>query len=176
MTELEMMRWIFGILLAAGSLALLVMYFCRNGKLHNGVETHLERSLLQKELLSMPLAFPTSIPSAIVASEAYEELQQNIRDGAIIGEANPLWNELEKTVLQVCPKFKSNFYLLAGGSLKQSDFQLALLVKCGVNPANMASLVGRSKSTITFRRKELGKRLFEQDLDAISVDRLICLI
>ncbi len=173
MTELEMMRWILGIVLAAGSLALLVLYFYRDSKMQKGVDARLERSLLQKELLSLSEASATSIPSAILESEAYEALQQNIRNEAIIAESSPLWEELEKTILQVCPKFKSNLLVLAGGKLKPSDLHLAMLVKCGVSPANMATLVGRSKSTITFRRKDMGKKLFDQDLDANSVDRLI---
>ncbi len=171
-----MMRWMLGILLAAGSLALLVVYFYQDSKLQKGVDARLERSLLQKELLSISDASATSIPSAILESEAYEALQQNIRNEALIVESSPLWEELEKTILQMSPKFKSNLLVLAGGKLKPSDLHLAMLVKCGVSPANMAMLVGRSKSTITFRRKDMGKRLFDQDLDANSVDRLICSI
>ncbi len=176
MTELEMMRWVLGILLAAGALALLVLYFYRDGCLQKGIDAGLERSLLQKELLSISEASATSIPSAILESAAYAALQQSIRNEAIIAESNPLWVELEKTILKVCPKFKSNLLVLAGGKLKPSDLHLAILVKCGVSPANMAMLVGRSKSTITFRRKDMGKKLFDQDLDANSVDRLICSI
>lgn len=171
-----MMRWVLGILLAAGSLALLVLYFYQDSKLQKGVDAQLERSLLQKELLSISDASASSIPSAILESKAYEALQQSIRNEAVIVESSPLWEELEKTILQVCPKFKSNLLVLAGGKLKPSDLHLAMLVKCGVSPAIMATLVGRSKSTITFRRKDMGKRLFDQDLDANSVDRLICSI
>ncbi len=171
-----MMRWVLGILLVAGSLTLLVLYFYRDSSLQKGIDTGLERSLLQKELLSMVDPSATSIPSAILESEAYEALQQNIRNEAIIAESSLLWEELEKTILQVCPKFKSNLLVLAGGKLKPSDLHLAILVRCGVSPANMATLVGRSKSTITFRRKDMGKKLFDQDLDANSVDKLICSI
>lgn len=176
MTELEMMRWILGILLAAGSLALLVMYFYRDRESQMVVETEVGRSQLQKDLLSASNVSAASISSVILESEAYEALQQNIRNGSIISESSPLWEELENTVLQSNPKFKRSLYVLAGGDLKPSDLHIALLVKCGVSPANMALLVGRSKSTITFRRKEMGKKFFDQDLDANSVDSLICLI
>ncbi len=171
-----MMRWVLGILLVAGSLALLVVYFYRDSKSQKGVDARLERSLLQKELLSMAEASTISIPSAILEAEAYEALQQSISQEAIIAESSPLWEELEKTILMVYPKFKSNLLVLAGGKLKPSDLHLAILVKCGVSPANMATLLGRSKSTITFRRKDMGKKLFDQDLDTNSVDRLICSI
>lgn len=176
MMELEMMRWMLGILLAAGSLALLVMYFYRDGESQSVAETGFGRIRLQKVLLSASNEGASSIPSAILESEAYEALQQNIRSESIIGESSLLWEELEKTILRVSPKFKSNLYILAGGDLKPSDLHIALLVKCGVSPANMAILVGRSKSTITFRRKEMGKKLFDQDLDANAVDELICLV
>lgn len=116
------------------------------------------------------------ISSKILESHVYEAIQQNIRKGAIINESNPLWNELEKTVAESSPKFKSNLYVLARGDLKPSDLNMALLIKCGISPANIAMLVGRSKSTITFRRKDMGRKLFDQDLDANRVDGLIRLI
>ncbi len=176
MTELEMMRWILGILLAAGSLTLLVMYFYRDRESKLVVATGVGRSQLQIDLLSAANDRTESISSAILESDAYEALQQHIRKGAIISEGNPLWEELEKIVLQCCQNFKSNLYILAGGDLKPSDFYIALLIKCGISPANMALLVGRSKSTITFRRKEMGKKFFDKDLDANTVDELIRLI
>ena len=37
MTELEMMRWILGILITAGALAVTVMYFFRNDEAYDGL-------------------------------------------------------------------------------------------------------------------------------------------
>ena len=178
MTELEMMRWILGILITAGALAVTVMYFFRNDapSAVAAVETGDSRIMLQQALMSSASDNRSAIPSAILESEVYEDIQRNIRDGSIINESSPIWNELEKTVTQVSPKFKSNLYVLAGGDLKPSDLQMALLIKCGVSPANIALLVGRSKSTITFRRKDMGKKFFDREMDANAVDELIRLL
>ena len=175
MTELEMMRWILGILIAAGALAVTVMYFFRNEETPAvaAVKAGDNRLLLQELLMSSASDSMNPISSAILESEAYEAIQRNIRDGVIINESSPIWDELEKTILLCSPKFKSNLYVLSGGDLKPSDLHMALLIKCGVSPANIAMLVGRSKSTITFRRKDMGKKFFDQDLDANSVDELI---
>ncbi|MDE6547980.1 MAG: hypothetical protein K2L22_03185 [Muribaculaceae bacterium] len=178
MTELEMMRWILGILIAAGALAVTVMYFFRNEEtpVVSAVETRDNRLLLQQALMSSASDTKNPIPSAILESEAYEAIQRNIRDGAIINESSPIWDDLEKAILLCSPKFKSNLYVLSRGDLKPSDLHMALLIKCGVSPANIAMLVGRSKSTITFRRKDMGKKFFDQDLDANAVDELIRLL
>lgn len=178
MTELEMMRWILGILITAGALAVTVMYFFRNDENPSMavVEYGDSRKVLQEALMSSSQDKEKTIPSAILESDVYEAIQQNIRNGVIINESNPLWNELEKTVEESSPKFKSNLYVLAGGDIKASDLHMALLIKCGVSPANIAVLVGRSKSTITFRRKDMGKKFFDQNMDANAVDELIRLL
>lgn len=178
MTELEMMRWILGILITAGALAVTVMYFFRNdgNPAVVAVDSGENRKVLQQTLMTSSPEQDKAIPSAILESEVYEAIQSNIRNGSIIRETSPIWNELEKIIAEVSPKFKSNLYVLAGGELKLSDLHMTLLIKCGVSPVNIAMLVGRSKSTITFRRKEMGKKFFDQDLDANYVDELIRLI
>lgn len=178
MTELEMMRWILGVLITAGALAVTVMYFLRNDEntAIAAVEAGDSRSMLQQTLMSSSSDKSGGAPSAIFESDVYEALQQNIRNGSIVNESSPIWTELEKTIAENSPKFKSKLYVLAGGDLKPSDLHMALLIKCGVSPANIATLVGRSKSTITFRRKDMGKKFFDQDLDANAVDELIRLL
>ncbi|MDE6636863.1 MAG: hypothetical protein K2K32_01355 [Muribaculaceae bacterium] len=178
MTELEMMRWVLGILITAGALAVTVMYFFRNDENSAvaAVNSGDSRRVLQQRLMSPSRVGGSIIPSTILESEVYETIQQNIRNGSIIRESSPIWDELEKMIAEVSPQFKSNMYVLAGGELKLSDLHMTLLIKCGVSPANIAILVGRSKSTITFRRKEMGKKFFDRDLDANSVDELIRLI
>lgn len=178
MTELEMMRWILGLLITAGALAVTVMYFFHNDENPSSAadESGDSRKVLQEALMSSTQDNVNSISSIILQSEVYEILQQNIRRGSIVNESSPLWVELEKTVKESSPKFKSNLYVLAGGDVKASDLHMALLIKCGVSPANIATLVGRSKSTITFRRKDMGKKFFDLDLDANAVDELIRLL
>lgn len=173
-----MMRWILGVLITAGALAVTVMYFYRNEEnaVVAAVETGESRSMLQQTLMSSSSDKSGGVASAIFESDVYEALQQNIRNGSIVNESSPIWTELEKTIAENSPKFKSKLYVLAGGDLKPSDLHMALLIKCGVSPANIATLVGRSKSTITFRRKDMGKKFFDQDLDANAVDGLIRLL
>ena len=178
MTELEMLRWVLGIVITAGTLALTVMYFFRNSgePVVAAIEEGDSRLLLQKTLMSSSQDKAGGIPSDILESDVYEAIQQSIRNGSIVNESNPIWVDLEKTVAESSPKFKSNLYVLAGGDLKPSDLNMALLIKCGVSPANIAMLVGRSKSTVTFRRKEMGKRFFDREMDANAVDELIRLL
>ena len=174
-----MMRWILGILITAGALAVMVVYFFRNKE--NPIVTEEAgagdcRCGLQQVLMSSSADNRSGIHPTILESEVYEDVQRYIRNGSIINESNQMWEELEKTIALSSPKFKSNLYVLSGGDLKTSDLHMALLIKCGVSSANIATLVGRSKSTVTFRRKDMGKKYFDQDMDANAVDELIRLM
>ncbi|MDE6695351.1 MAG: hypothetical protein K2K25_00565, partial [Muribaculaceae bacterium] len=114
MTELEMMRWVLGILITAGALAVTVMYFYRNDEnpaivAVNSVDS---RTVLLQRLMSLSRDGGSIIPLTILESDVYETIQQNIRNGSIIKESSPIWDELEKIIVKCSPKFKSNLYVL----------------------------------------------------------------
>ena len=74
------------------------------------------------------------------------------------------------------PNFKSNLHLLTGGKLSVQDYRLALLIKCGVTPTQLISLLGRTKGTISYRRETLCYRVFEEKLGSKVIDGIIRLL
>lgn len=136
------------------------------------------RVRLRKELLSISNADNKTwtLPDILLYSDAYKQLMIAIKEGKIIKDADSLWDEIDEAVSMAYPEFKDRLTLLAGGKLKPSEYQTALLIKCGVTPTNMAVLIGRSKATIAYRRENLGLKLFDKKTELKVVDNIIRLI
>ena len=116
------------------------------------------------------------IPSAILRSEAYQELQSYVAGGKVIPLDSLLWEQMEAAVMDCSPNFKYNLQLLTGGNLSSQDYRLALLIKCGITPTQMISLLGRTKGTVSYRREALCYKVFDQKLGSKVIDGIIRLL
>lgn len=116
------------------------------------------------------------IPSVILKSEAYSELQSYVAVGKIIPLDSQLWEQMEAAVIECSPNFKYNLQLLTGGNLSSQDYRLALLIKCGITPTQMTSLLGRTKGTVSYRREALCYKVFDQKLGSKVIDGIIRLL
>lgn len=114
-----------------------------------------------------------TVSESILNSDEYQILATYIQDKKIINDDNPIWRKLEETIIRSHPHFKERLVLLTLGKMKPSEYHIALLLKAGVSPTNMAALVGRSKAAVTYRREILGKRIFDEDSSANLTDSLI---
>ena len=132
------------------------------------------RARLREELLLI-IENQQSIdtPKSIEESDVFRILNQYIKEGKIIANENSLWNDIENAVLKCSPDFKYRMQLLVGGELKPSDMHLALLIKCGIRPTDIAILVGRAKATIAYRRESLGMKVFDRKIDIATIDKII---
>ena len=135
------------------------------------------RIKLRNELLSIRNNYkPSPISSVILESEIYNKIQSYIKNGKVISDKNPIWAELEEIILQVSPNFKQRLNLLTVGKLKPSDIHTALLIKCGISPTNIATLVGRAKATIVYRRESLALKVFDEKTGTDIIDDIIRLL
>lgn len=117
-----------------------------------------------------------SVPPIILESDVYEKILEYINKERVIPDNNPIWKELEETVIKSSPQFKYRLHLLTGGKLKSSDFNLALLIKCGISSTNISTLVGRAKSTVVYRKDTLCFKVFDQKLSTGAIDNIIHLL
>lgn len=136
------------------------------------------RNRLRDELLSIYNKDEkrTEIPAGILQSEAYKELQSHVATGKIIPLDSQLWESIASAVIDSSPNFKYNLQLLTGGNLSAQDYRLALLIKCGVTPTQMISLLGRTKGTVSYRREALCYKVFDQKLGSKVIDGIIRLL
>ena len=136
------------------------------------------REELKKELLELNEITPDNyiVPEKISQSVAYSRLRDLIESKGSIKAKDGLWEELEKAVLEESPLFIKKLSILLGGKIKPSDKYIALLIKCGVTPTEMTSLLNKEKGTISYRRTSLGLKGFDIKMSVKTVDKLIRLL
>lgn len=117
-----------------------------------------------------------SVPDTILCSEAYMQLQEYLKLEKPVVETNQLWKDIENTVALVSPQFRKRWMTLTGGNLKEEFYHIALLIKCGVTPSQLTVLISKEKSTITYRRKIIGKSMFQDGIAPRTVDAIIRLL
>ena len=138
------------------------------------LKTKLDKEL--DALISKSAVTPPSIPPEILQSKPYRAMLEKIRAEDTIEYDNALWKELETEVLLYLPNIKYNLNLLSGGILKEWEYQMLLLIRCGMNSSQIAQLIGRRKSAISYRREKISNIMFGKKLDAKTFDTLIRLI
>lgn len=84
-----------------------------------------------------------------------------------------LWEKLTETVELSSPELRPKLEALTSGRLSETDFQIALLIKCGIPPKDMATLLYKVKGSISSRRAYLGQKIFGENVGITTVDRLI---
>lgn len=135
------------------------------------------REELRNSLLSVYQNNSTvSLSHIILKSPVYHELQNKIKNGAVLQDEDIFWEELEKLVIQASPEFKINLQLLTGGKLTATDLHTSLLIKCHVTPSQMSSLLSRTKGAIASRRESLCFRVFDKKLGTKVIDGIIRLL
>ena len=133
---------------------------------------------LKSELLELRKKYSGNyeVPSSIFSSQAYDRLQEYLSNNRAIPDSSSLWKDLDKTISKCCPDFKYRLQLLTGGSLKPADYHLAMLIKCGMTPTQLAILIARTKGTISYRRQSLFVKIFNENLGATAMDDIIHLL
>ena len=131
---------------------------------------------LRKELLALRQTQQSEVSLTIINSDAYKKLQTYISQDRIITEKNPLWKELETVILEESKYFKDHLILLTGSPLKDSAYHIALLIKCGISPTQMTTLIGKTKGTISYQRGQLCLKILGEKLGAQTADEIIRLL
>lgn len=117
-----------------------------------------------------------TVAPQIARTTAYIKLQNQVSKGVELKANDPLWLELEETVVAYSPDFKHNLQLLVGGKLMSYDLHTSLLIKCGISFSQMTILLNRSKGAIVSRRESLCFRIFDEKLGTRVIDGIIRLL
>lgn len=113
------------------------------------------------------------IPPGILGSEVYGRLQDAIKEQRTLRDDEDIWSALEEATLESSSKFRDNLILLTNGSLTEQEYRTALLIKCGCQPLQMATLLGRTKGAIVSRRDSISLKAFGRKLGTKAVDSII---
>lgn len=145
-----------------------------NNIIDNSVEKCLKKEILDniQKLKYDKKDFPLS--QTISESSVYEKLNDMLAHGSGIYEyQEQLWNDLEQLICAVSPNFRSQLMILTDNRMTVTDYQLALLMRCRFTITQIATLLNRSKNTISTRRISLSQKIFGKGGNAKSADNLI---
>lgn len=93
--------------------------------------------------------------------------------GMPLKEESDVWRQAEEYVNATSEKFDEKLNALSGHTLTRDDYRLAVLIRCGATPKDLAALLGRGKSTISMYRNSLCKKLFQEDGNIRELDNII---
>lgn len=156
-----------------------------NGKLIDNVanimpsEEQMSKEILREQLVKelQELCHNTQerepLSPIIRNSDAYSKLSVYIEQGKIIADSDPLWGEIQKVVLETSPNFIKRIQLLSLGKVKNMDYHIMLLIKLGLTPTQLGTLIGRSKGAVAYRRQALGIKLVNLKTKQSLIDNLI---
>lgn len=112
-------------------------------------------------------------PEDIPDTEGYQAITDALQKGTILLPDNPVWNTINHTVARLSPRFEETLKILSDGHLSPQDYQLAMLIRLGIQSKDIATLFGRVKGTITYRRQLLCKKCFHGQIVPAELDRII---
>lgn len=133
------------------------------------------KSQIRFELNALLDSAPLSkdIPATIIESGVYSRIYKEIASKNIIQENDSIWRELEELICQRYPMFKMRLNNLGGHKLNKTELHILFMVKIGIAPTDMSVLLGRSKSTVSFNRHSIAKKLFGEKMKIDKIDQLI---
>lgn len=113
---------------------------------------------------------------AILADATYATIQSIIARGSSIPDTSPLWRDIEEMVLRESPDFKAILSMLVGGRMEEFNYQMALLIRCGIKPSKISRLVSKAKNSISTRRSKLTEEIFGDERNPKYFDYIVLLI
>lgn len=105
-------------------------------------------------------------------SAAFLELRDCVENGKIITDKK-FWTKLGAEVEKLRPEFKNRLQILTNGRMTDSDYQIALLIRCRVSASNSATVLGIMNNSVSSRRSSLASKIFGTPTATKLLDNLI---
>lgn len=132
-------------------------------------DTLVDSLLLRMEELAQR---PYMLPASLRESPVVRHLKDMIAANQPLASTPTLWNDLEEAIVSVAPDFKPSIVLLLGNP-SVNDYHTALLIKAGFTPTEIATLLCRSKGTISSNRQRMCERIFKRKINNTLFDNII---
>lgn len=109
------------------------------------------------------------INQTILESDEYRNIRNCLRKDKVLSEAE--WKGIENLIQNIIPNFRILLYTVANISMQ--EYHLCLLLRMGgLTGKNIATLMGRSDSTVSKSKKKL-QMIFVKDNSDISIEDYI---
>lgn len=110
------------------------------------------------------------VDPSILNSEIFAVITDLIQNGRCM--TDEIWDRLHNTIEKYSPLFFSRLQILTG-SIDFNEVRLAMLLKCGIRPTDIATLLCKTKGAITYQRKVLCRKLFGEDVSVAYSDSIL---
>ena len=132
---------------------------------------------LKREIMNRADGRRTERTASYVIKRSDSEGRRIITDalerGIPLKEESDVWRQAEEYVNNTSEKFEEKLTALSSHKLTRDEYRLAVLIRCGATPKDLAALLGRGKSTISMYRNGLCKKLFQEDGNIRELDNII---
>ncbi len=118
----------------------------------------------------------SQMPEKFLRREIYDAVMRYLKRNSPIPDKKPLWNDLEDAVLHESRDFRRNLMLLSEGKIDEIEYRIALLIKCGFPASKVSVLIGRARSSVSYRRAMLARKIYGKGFDIKYLDDMIQLI
>lgn len=110
------------------------------------------------------------VDPSILNSEIFAVITDLIQNGRCM--TDEIWDRLHDTIEKYSPLFFSRLQILTG-CIEFNEVRLAMLLKCGIRPTDIATLLCKTKGAITYQRKVLCRKLFGEDVSVAYSDSIL---
>ena len=153
----------------------------REGSFEIDITKHINeddiRSQLRAELIQKNEEMPNApVSSVIKNSVVYKTIIEQIQHKAAISDNSDIWEKLNNLIARTNPGFKKTLGLLSVTNFTQSEYHTLMLIKCGIAPTDMCTLLSRTKGTISKRREILCNKIMGVKLGTQNFDNIIRLL
>ena len=98
------------------------------------------------------------IDSRLLESQVYKELRDRMDSNECIGRSDDILKRLSELIETVTPGFGNRLDILTEWTISDRERNVALLMKCGFSNSQIATLLAKSKSTISSQRNAIAKK------------------
>lgn len=113
-------------------------------------------------------------PAGLRDSAIFQKINKMCLEGINIPDGSSLWSDLERQINEIDPDFSYRVNLLISDcKQKEIRMQHIMLIKCGFNSKQVATLVAKTGAAINHRRKILANIIFGDSEKVNMLDSII---
>lgn len=141
----------------------------KNKELIDRMEERRTDLILANDMASRKQAKHEAAMARLASTDIYATIRDYIKRGKVMTDRE--WDLLDNVVNREVESFKSNLY--GYYAISNHEYHVCLLVRLGISPKNMATLLGCTTSAVSKARKRLQEKFFSDSGTAKDFDNFI---
>ena len=115
---------------------------------------------------------PYTVLDRVNESAIYKKIRQSINQNGI-PDSSEIWDSFETLINDNYPLFKDNLLKISNSPFTEEDIRHIYLIKAGFIPTQIAKILNRSRSAISYRRQCIFKKIVTAKSDVKYLDSII---